>query len=159
MVPICLVQLISNYVTGRGIFDENEVYPCMLPTMMLELVVHSSGTHLLGLAEVKLCHPKGKMWWLCGVCMCVAKYAPRYTHHKAQRGKSERIPGSATKPKKGDHVWRNMNSFISLFWCIHALLPHKVKMQYVHFKLHTTYFLLPLMITEKISRWSMLFNN
>ncbi len=37
--------------------------------------------------------------------------------------------------------------------------PHKVKTQYVHFRPHTNYFLLPCKISEEISRWSMLFNN
>ncbi len=39
------------------------------------------------------------------------------------------------------------------------ILPHKVKMQYVHFRIHTNYFLLPWKITEEISRQSVLFNN
>ncbi len=38
-------------------------------------------------------------------------------------------------------------------------LPHKVKMQYVLFRLHTNYFLLPWEIPEEISRRSGLFNN
>ena len=37
--------------------------------------------------------------------------------------------------------------------------PHKVKMQYVHFRLHVNYFLLPWKIPEEVSRRSMLFNN
>ena len=36
-------------------------------------------------------------------------------------------------------------------------LPHKVKTQYVHFRLHTNYFLLPWKIPEEISRWPILF--
>ena len=37
-------------------------------------------------------------------------------------------------------------------------LPHKVKTQYVHFKSHAEYFLLPWKMSEEISRRSMLFN-
>ncbi len=39
------------------------------------------------------------------------------------------------------------------------ILPHKVKMQFVHVRLHASYFLLPWKIPEEISRRSMLFNN
>ncbi len=38
-------------------------------------------------------------------------------------------------------------------------LPPKVKMQYVHFRSHTEYFLLSWIIPEEISRRSMLFHN
>ena len=39
----------------------------------------------------------------------------------------------------------------------HFKLPHKVKIQYVHFWLHVNYFLLPWKNPEEISRWFMLF--
>ncbi len=38
------------------------------------------------------------------------------------------------------------------------LVPHYVKAQYLHFKFHANYFLLPWKIPEEISRWSMLFH-
>ncbi len=38
-------------------------------------------------------------------------------------------------------------------------LPYKIKMQYMQFRLHVEYFLLPLKIPEEMSRRSMLFNN
>ena len=38
-------------------------------------------------------------------------------------------------------------------------VPHKVKTQYVQFRLHANYFLLPSKILEDIIRWSMLFSN
>ena len=44
------------------------------------------------------------------------------------------------------------------FATILTILPHKVKMQYVHFILHFNYFLLPWTIPQAISRRSMLFN-
>ena len=37
-------------------------------------------------------------------------------------------------------------------------LPHKVKMEYVHFTLHINYFLLPYKFPEEISRQSVFFN-
>ncbi len=40
-----------------------------------------------------------------------------------------------------------------------AVLPHKVKMQYLHFRLHTEYFLLSWKIPEVISRRSIFFHN
>ena len=45
----------------------------------------------------------------------------------------------------------------SLKWLLH--LPHQVKTQYLHFRFHANYFLLPVKIHEKISRRSMLFHN
>ena len=39
------------------------------------------------------------------------------------------------------------------------ILPHKVKMQYVHFRSYTKYFLLPWKIREESSRRSLLFHN
>ena len=38
-------------------------------------------------------------------------------------------------------------------------LPHQVKMQYLHFRFHANYFLLPWKIPEEISRRSLLFHN
>ena len=38
-------------------------------------------------------------------------------------------------------------------------LPHQVKMQYLHFRFHASYFLLPWKIPEEIHRQSMLFHN
>ncbi len=38
------------------------------------------------------------------------------------------------------------------------ILLHKVKTQYVHFRSHAEYILLPWKISEEISRWSMLFH-
>ncbi len=40
-----------------------------------------------------------------------------------------------------------------------ADLPHKVKTQFVHFRLHANYFLLPRKIPQEISTLSMLINN
>ena len=42
-------------------------------------------------------------------------------------------------------------------YCI--TLPHKVKVQYMHFRSHTEYFLLPWKIPEEISRWLMFYHN
>ncbi len=39
------------------------------------------------------------------------------------------------------------------------LLPPQVKMQYLHFRSHANYFLLPWKIPEEISRRSMFFHN
>ena len=41
----------------------------------------------------------------------------------------------------------------------HSILHHKVKMQYVHFRFHTNYFILPRKIPEEIRRQSVFFNN
>ena len=38
------------------------------------------------------------------------------------------------------------------------VLPHKVKMQYVHFKSHAEYLLFPWIILEEIGRQSMFFH-
>ena len=45
------------------------------------------------------------------------------------------------------------------FHLFSAVLPHKVKKQYVYFRLNASYFLLPWKIVEEIKRQSMLFNN
>ncbi len=66
-----------------------------------------------------------------------------------------------TTAHKGVHRWTKLlysqQPLKVALWQYY--LPYKVEIQYVHFRLHTKYFLLPWKIPEEISRQSRLFHN
>ena len=72
---------------------------------------------------------------------------------------SDVISPSPSPPLCHTYLMEYCNSNIILLLYMSVDLPHTVKMQYVHFRSHTDYFVLPWKIPEEIGCQSVLFHN
>ncbi len=66
---------------------------------------------------------------------------------------------SAAVSKSGELFYKTVSILSSSQSIVSTFLPHKVKMQYLHFRSHAEYFLLSWKIPEVMSRRPILFNN